>query len=79
VLHQTFPQHTFLMNGLIHGVKVRNIPSRLLFESAISARSGKPLESVSFADVKQCLTDMFVVQFGVVTGKPNAKQRIDGA
>ncbi|XP_064030857.1 hippocampus abundant transcript 1 protein-like isoform X3 [Pogoniulus pusillus] len=22
VLHQTFPQHTFLMNGLIHGVKV---------------------------------------------------------
>lgn len=23
VLHQTFPQHTFLMNGLIHGVKVR--------------------------------------------------------
>ncbi|KAG9461898.1 hypothetical protein GDO78_015451, partial [Eleutherodactylus coqui] len=21
VLHQTFPQHTFLMNGLIHGVK----------------------------------------------------------
>lgn len=27
VLHQTFPQHTFLMNGLIHGVKVRNIPS----------------------------------------------------
>lgn len=24
VLHQTFPQHTFLMNGLIHGVKVRD-------------------------------------------------------
>lgn len=23
VLHETFPQHTFLMNGLIHGVKVR--------------------------------------------------------
>lgn len=22
VLRQTFPQHTFLMNGLIHGVKV---------------------------------------------------------
>ncbi|XP_035644379.1 hippocampus abundant transcript 1 protein-like isoform X2 [Oncorhynchus keta] len=22
VLHETFPQHTFLMNGLIHGVKV---------------------------------------------------------
>nr|XP_054598142.1 hippocampus abundant transcript 1 protein-like isoform X2 [Nothobranchius furzeri] len=21
VLHETFPQHTFLMNGLIHGVK----------------------------------------------------------
>ena len=25
VLHQTFPQHTFLMNGLIHGVKVRHL------------------------------------------------------
>lgn len=24
VLRQTFPQHTFLMNGLIHGVKVRD-------------------------------------------------------
>lgn len=23
VLHETFPQHTFLMNGLIQGVKVR--------------------------------------------------------
>lgn len=34
VLHQTFPQHTFLMNGLIHGVKVRKIPSRLPGESA---------------------------------------------
>lgn len=22
VLHETFPQHTFLMNGLIQGVKV---------------------------------------------------------
>lgn len=25
VLHETFPQHTFLMNGLIQGVKVRII------------------------------------------------------
>lgn len=23
VLHETFPQHTFLMNGLVQGVKVR--------------------------------------------------------
>lgn len=23
VLHETFPEHTFLMNGLIQGVKVR--------------------------------------------------------
>lgn len=38
VLHQTFPQHTFLMNGLIHGVKVRNIPSRISFKSAMGAR-----------------------------------------
>ncbi|XP_017689814.1 PREDICTED: hippocampus abundant transcript 1 protein-like [Lepidothrix coronata] len=36
VLHQTFPQHTFLMNGLIHGVKVRNVPSRLSFKYAIT-------------------------------------------
>lgn len=28
VLHQTFPQHTFLMNGLIHGVKVRDSTTR---------------------------------------------------
>lgn len=27
VLHQTFPQHTFLMNGLIHGVKVTFLDS----------------------------------------------------
>ncbi len=25
VLHETFPQHTFLMNGLVHGVKVRRV------------------------------------------------------
>lgn len=28
VLHQTFPQHTFLMNGLIHGVKVSTLHRR---------------------------------------------------
>lgn len=30
VLHQTFPQHTFLMNGLIHGVKVSTSHKRLV-------------------------------------------------
>lgn len=25
VLHETFPQHTFLMNGLVQGVKVRPV------------------------------------------------------
>lgn len=32
VLHQTFPQHTFLMNGLIHGVKV-SIPKWNLYDT----------------------------------------------
>lgn len=25
VLHETFPQHTFLMNGLVQGVKVTHV------------------------------------------------------
>ena len=32
VLHQTFPQHTFLMNGLIHGVKVRHLYTQFLVD-----------------------------------------------
>lgn len=27
VLHETFPRHTFLMNGLVQGVKVRPVDS----------------------------------------------------
>lgn len=32
VLHETFPQHTFLMNGLIQGVKVRGISIWVAFK-----------------------------------------------
>lgn len=33
VLKQTFPQHTFLMNGLIHGVKVIHRLTRICLAS----------------------------------------------
>lgn len=42
VLHETFPKHTFLMNGLIQGVKVSNA---VTLQVQLKVRGGRNLET----------------------------------
>ncbi|XP_034728150.1 hippocampus abundant transcript-like protein 1 [Etheostoma cragini] len=60
VLHETFPQHTFLMNGLVHGVKVRPIGIRHIYMKLYNC----PVSRWYFALIS--VSGIFAVTFSVI-------------